>query len=47
MIMHEKKGKEPFFVLIETYWNVNVGATGSSADVGGVLIETYWNVNAT
>ena len=34
------------FVLIETYWNVNVLSAGGSGAQTGVLIETYWNVNA-
>ena len=34
-----------YFVLIETYWNVNhiLKPVQSSATL--VLIETYWNVN--
>ena len=31
-------------VLIETYWNVNGGASGKDRCSQSVLIETYWNV---
>ncbi len=33
------------YVLISTYWNVNIriGDIGTTADA--VLISTYWNVN--
>ena len=36
---------ETLLVLIETYWNVNVGPAGAKGEQGEVLIETYWNVN--
>ena len=32
-------------VLIETYWNVNLGYFTSQWFGNFVLIETYWNVN--
>ena len=32
-------------VLIDTWWNVNVGAVGLCYISGVVLIDTWWNVN--
>ena len=33
-------------IKIETYWNVNTGATEEpSGDAQEIKIETYWNVN--
>ena len=32
-------------ILIETYWNVNLGPFSGTGGGGGILIETYWNVN--
>ena len=40
-----KKAGIEYLVLIETYWNVNVGYLGYSTCKRTVLIETYWNVN--
>ena len=34
-----------FFVLIETYWNVNTPEDIYYLIDNDVLIETYWNVN--
>ena len=34
-----------WFVLIETYWNVNLVRGFESYPANFVLIETYWNVN--
>ena len=33
------------FVLIETYWNVNMWPAKPGRYEKVVLIETYWNVN--
>ena len=33
------------WVLIETYWNVNIYPNSGLMDLILVLIETYWNVN--
>ena len=35
-----------WYVLIETYWNVNSIKERSQSIKKGVLIETYWNVNS-
>ena len=43
MVRWQRSGK--VFVLIETYWNVNVNAYEPAGDGWSVLIETYWNVN--
>ena len=32
-------------VLIDTWWNVNVGYNGSGTGLYNVLIDTWWNVN--
>ena len=32
-------------VLIEPYWNVNMGSQAIVGNESGVLIEPYWNVN--
>ena len=34
-----------FYVLIETYWNVNGTKGYPQMQMASVLIETYWNVN--
>ncbi len=34
-------------VLIDTWWNVNVGAAGLCYVPDVVLIDTWWNVNWT
>ena len=33
-------------VLIDTWWNVNVDASGSPSFTSRVLIDTWWNVNS-
>ena len=33
------------FVLIDTWWNVNLLAVLVVVPVVGVLIDTWWNVN--
>ena len=33
------------YVLIETYWNVNLHFASGILWTAFVLIETYWNVN--
>ena len=32
-------------VLIDTWWNVNVGNVANLTIMNGVLIDTWWNVN--
>ena len=32
-------------VLIDTWWNVNVGRIAEFYGADGVLIDTWWNVN--
>ena len=33
------------FVLIDTWWNVNVNGKGCTREFEIVLIDTWWNVN--
>ena len=35
----------PYFVLISTYWNVNIFQLAKQQVFYLVLISTYWNVN--
>ena len=34
-----------FYVLIDTWWNVNWGIGAQVGDQTAVLIDTWWNVN--
>ena len=34
-----------FYVLIDTWWNVNVRVLDFAGAAGLVLIDTWWNVN--
>ena len=43
--MEELIGGSEERVLIETYWNVNLGSATKLDGYHVVLIETYWNVN--
>ena len=36
-----------FFVLIDTWWNVNSTSVFSEKVVAMVLIDTWWNVNTS
>ena len=40
----QKKDRQVFRVLIETYWNVKFYVISALCIFPGVLIETYWNV---
>ena len=44
MILHEGVLLK-MLVLIDTWWNVNVGRIAEFYGADGVLIDTWWNVN--
>ena len=43
--MNIKSSIHSIFVLIDTWWNVNVGNVTGLTVFEGVLIDTWWNVN--